>query len=61
MQRREVPHSYGRLQTFSVRAYARTRTRAGSAIFVQMGAEIFSKMFVRVQTCAARPHTLIFF
>ena len=31
-----------------MRACARTRTRAGAAIFVQIGAEIFSEMCVRV-------------
>ena len=36
-------------QTFSVRACARTRTRAGAAIFVQIGAEKFSETCVRVR------------
>ena len=36
------------MQTFSVRACARTRTCAGVAIFVQMGAEKFSEMCIRV-------------
>ena len=35
-------------QTFSVRACARTRTRAGTAIFVQIGVEDFSETWVRV-------------
>ena len=36
-------------QTFSVRACA--RTRAGAAIFVQMGAQKCSEMCVRVRAC----------
>ena len=49
-------------------ACARTRTRAGAVIFVQRGAQKFSKMCVRVHACAPRryecaPHvrTLFFF
>ena len=37
------------LQTLSVRACARTRTRAGAAIFVHSGAEGAYKMCVRVR------------
>ena len=46
----------GSRQTFSVRACARTRTRAGAAIFVQIGAEKFSETCMRVRA----PHITIF-
>ena len=39
----------GIYKTFSVRASACARTRAGAAIFVEIGAEIFSQMCVRVR------------
>ena len=51
-------------ETFSLRACARTRTRAGAAIFVQIGAENFPelacrcvpKSFLRYVSAQARPH-----
>ena len=38
-------------QTLSVRACARTRTRAGAAIFVHLGAGKCSEICVRVRVC----------
>ena len=47
--REEFLVQVGYEQTFSVRACARARTRAGAAIFVQIGAGKFSEMCVRVR------------